>query len=64
MALVNANIGLKTLDDRAQIELWAQNLFDKRYITNHLLTPFQVATDVSGYVGAPRTIGITLRGKF
>ncbi len=62
-ALLNANIGLKSLSSGVQIEGWVQNLTDKRYLTGHFQTPFQ-AGDENSYVGAPRTFGVTVRAAF
>lgn len=62
-ALVDANLGLKSLDANWQIEGFVRNLFNKVYITSHFNTPLQTG-DINGYLGAPRTYGITLRGSF
>lgn len=62
-ALVNANLGLKSLSAGWQIEGFVQNLFDKDYVTSHFNTPLQ-GDDRNAYLGAPRTYGITLRGSF
>lgn len=62
-ALVNANLGLKSLSAGWQIEGYVQNLFNKAYVTSHFNTPLQ-GDDRNAYLGAPRTYGITLRGSF
>jgi outer membrane receptor protein involved in Fe transport len=62
-ALVNTSLGLTSLRSNWTAELWAQNLLDKRYVTQHFETPLQTGT-INAYVGDPRTFGITLRGKF
>jgi outer membrane receptor protein involved in Fe transport len=62
-ALVNANLGLKSLSAGWQIEGFVQNLFNQDYVTSHFNTPLQ-GDDRNAYLGAPRTYGITLRGSF
>ena len=69
-ALVNARVGIGAQDDRWAVELWANNLFDKEYLQVGFNGPFQVdeANDsisvYNAFLGAPRTYGVTLRGKF
>lgn len=75
--LVNARIGIGSSDDRWSLELWSNNLLDQDYLQVAFNGPFQVDTsspysptadaNVSTYdtfLGAPRTVGLTLRGKF
>ena len=75
--LVNARIGIGSADERWSGELWSNNLFDQDYLQVAFNGPFQVDTsnpysatadaNVSTYdtfLGAPRTVGVTLRGKF
>ena len=77
--LVNARVGLRGPDERWSIELWGQNVFDKRYAQVAFNTPFQAGTSsapfvdpqfpggrqiFSQFLAEPRTYGITLRGKF
>jgi iron complex outermembrane recepter protein len=69
--LVNARLGFGTKDQTWMVELWAQNVTDEEY--------FQVAFDatlqgsstgptatsmINGFLGAPRTYGVTARFKF
>ena len=75
--LVNARIGIGAADERWTVELFSNNLFDQDYLQVAFNGPFQVDTsnpysltadnNVSTYdtfLGAPRTVGVTLRGKF
>ena len=75
--LVNARIGIGSADDRWTVELFSNNLFDQDYLQVAFNGPFQVDTsnpysatadnNISTYdtfLGAPRTVGLTLRGKF
>jgi iron complex outermembrane recepter protein len=78
--IVNARIGIRGPDDRWAIELWAQNLFDIDYAQVAFNTPFQAGTtaapfnDAGNYPGGrqifsqflaePRTVGVTVRGRF
>jgi outer membrane receptor protein involved in Fe transport len=61
-ALVNARVGLGAADGRWRLELWAQNLFDKRYAQVAFGAPFQTGT-IGAFLGPPRTFGATLRVK-
>ncbi len=75
--LVNARVGIGATDERWTVELWSNNLFDQDYLQVAFNGPFQVDTtnpysltadnNISTYdtfLGAPRTVGVTLRGKF
>jgi len=75
--LVNARIGIGAQDERWSVELFSNNLFDQDYLQVAFNGPFQTDTsnpynatadaNVSTYdtfLGAPRTVGLTLRGKF
>ncbi len=60
---VNLRAGLSTISDSVGIELWAQNIFDTptRGVTfNTTLRSGSRST----FILEPRTIGVTLRGKF
>lgn len=61
--LLNLSLGLKSLAQGWSIEGWCLNCGDKRYLTQHFQTPLQTG-DQNAYVGAPRTYGVTLRGRF
>jgi iron complex outermembrane recepter protein len=61
--LVNAQIGVRTVDDRLEALLWSTNLFDKQY---RPLTFDSVSQTGSWhtFTGVPRLWGVTLRGNF
>jgi outer membrane receptor protein involved in Fe transport len=59
-ALVNARLGVGAASGAWRVELWAQNLFDKRYEQVAFGAPFQSNT-IGAFLGAPRTLGATLR---
>lgn len=63
VTLVNATIGLKSLNSGWRVELWGQNLTDETYVVQHFETPLQTG-DKNAYLGAPRTYGITVRASF
>lgn len=78
-AVFNGRIGIGSKDERWTLEGWAQNLFDEDYYQVVFAAPLQgqfiptgsttysPATDSNTYnafLGAPRTIGATLRLKF
>lgn len=59
--LTNLGFGVKTADGRYALQVWAKNLFDKRYAT-----AFGSATSATPYIkifGDPRIIGVTLTAK-
>lgn len=77
--LINGRIGLTGPDGRWGIELFGQNLFNKKYQQIAADAPFQGASSIGevtkgntslsnqlfiAFPGEPRTYGITLRGKF
>lgn len=62
-ALLNANLGVKSIGAGWQLEAWVQNLTNKNYITAHFNTPLQ-GTDRNAYLGEPRTYGVTARMRF
>jgi len=57
--LVNGQIGIASRDDRYRIAVFARNLLKKDY----LLIP-STQTVRAEYLGEPRTIGVTVNGKF
>ena len=61
-ALVNARLGVGSANGRWRVELWADNLFDQRYLQVAFGAPFQTGT-IGAFLGAPRTVGATLRIK-
>jgi outer membrane receptor protein involved in Fe transport len=78
--LVNARVALGSQDDHWTIELWGQNLFDKKYTqvgfngflqgssglsaTNKVYSAAADTITYDAFLGAPRTYGMTLRSKF
>ncbi|HEX2558542.1 TonB-dependent receptor domain-containing protein, partial [Phenylobacterium sp.] len=65
-SVVNARIGARFGDGRYEVALWANNLLDETYFTT-LGSASIVGAAVygfSGQLGAPRTIGATLRAEF
>ncbi|WP_309091869.1 TonB-dependent receptor [Phenylobacterium sp.] len=70
MVLVNGRVGLGAEDESWTVELWANNLFDKNYLQVGFNGPYQVdeANDAisvyNAFLGAPRTVGATLRFKY
>ncbi|CAN5238630.1 TonB-dependent receptor [soil metagenome] len=61
-ALASARVGTLLKDDRIDLQLWVENLFDKAYYSN-LLGLTKATGIVTGYAGNPRTYGITARFK-
>ncbi|MGE4429709.1 MAG: TonB-dependent receptor [Sphingobium sp.] len=57
---VNSSITWKSLDDHLNIRVWAQNLFDERYLVTALESGLG---DLIVYA-PPRTYGVTLTTKF
>jgi outer membrane receptor protein involved in Fe transport len=61
--LMNASVGLGSLDQDWGIELWVRNLTDERVLNLAFDTPFQTGNQ-SGVVEPPRMMGVTLRAQF
>ncbi|ACG78434.1 TonB-dependent receptor [Phenylobacterium zucineum HLK1] len=70
MVLVNGRIGIGAQDESWTVELWANNLFDKEYVQVGFNGPYQVDEAVDAisvydaFLGAPRTVGATLRFRY
>ncbi|HEY9218931.1 MAG TPA: TonB-dependent receptor [Phenylobacterium sp.] len=65
-SVVNARVGASFGDGRYDVSVWANNLLDEEYF-NTLGSSSIVGASVygfSGQLGAPRTIGATLRAEF
>ena len=67
--LVNARLAFFPRGERYSIEFWAENLFNKDYRQVVFDAPFQNAPTNSqgvldGFLGQPRTYGVTLRAKY
>lgn len=58
--LVNARLALAQSEDAWSIELWGRNLTDEDYLEQSFDTPLQIGT-INAFLGAPRTLGVTLR---
>ena len=62
-AVVDGRIGLGPRDKRWSVELWAENLLNQQYFQIKYDAPFQTGT-IDGFLGQPRTYGVTLRPKY
>ena len=63
LTLLNARLGIGAEDKRWGVEVWAQNLTDEDYYQVIVDQPLQSGT-YAGFLGAPRTWGVTLRASF
>jgi len=65
-SLINARVGAKFGDGRYDLSLWADNLLDETYFQSSGTASIVGASayGVSARLGAPRTIGATLRATF
>ena len=61
-ALASARAGVLLMNDRVDLQLWVENLFDKSYFIN-LLGYTKSTGIIQGYPGNPRTFGVTARFK-
>jgi iron complex outermembrane receptor protein len=61
-ALASARVGTLLDNGRLDVQLWAENLFDKAYFIN-LLGYTKSTGIIQGYPGNPRTYGVTVRVK-
>jgi outer membrane receptor protein involved in Fe transport len=68
--LVNARLGLGTLDERVSVELWGRNIFDEDYHQISFDVPLQSGNanpqvrNYAAFLGDPRTVGVTLRVRY
>jgi iron complex outermembrane receptor protein len=62
-ALTNLRVGAQLKPYGLEAQFWVENLFDKAYYSN-LLGLTKSTGIVQGYVGNPRTMGVTLRATF
>ncbi len=60
--LVNARFVVGAVNKHWQVELWANNLTNETYTQVAYDAPLQTGS-INGFLGAPRTFGITLRGQ-
>jgi iron complex outermembrane receptor protein len=59
-ALTSVRVGTLLMNDRLDLQLWVENLFDKAYYSN-LLGLTKATGIVTGYAGNPRTFGVTAK---
>ena len=64
--LVNAKIGAALMGGKYDVSLWVDNLFNVKYFQNYGTSsiPGAGAFAVGGQLGAPRTLGATVRASF
>lgn len=62
-SLVNARLGVRSRDSQVDVSVWVRNLFDKDYYTSLTVAGFN-AGQVNGFLGEPRTAGVTMRARF
>ena len=62
-SLANLRVGTLFMNDSLDVQVWAENLFDKAYYIN-LLGLTKSTGLIQGYPGNPRTIGGTVRYHF
>ncbi len=60
LTLVNAGIGIR--HGNYSLTLWSKNLTDRRYLV--AFAPATAASPFAGILGDPRTLGLTLSGRF
>lgn len=58
--LLNARLALAQIEGAWSVELWGQNLTDEDYVEQSFDAPLQEGT-INAFLGAPRTLGVTLR---
>ncbi len=61
--LANARLTLGSANDRWSVDFWSQNLTDVEYYQVVIDAPLQTGS-WNGYLGAPRTYGVTFRLKY
>lgn len=61
--LLNARVSLGRSDERWDIELWAQNLTNEKYVQVGFDAPLQTGS-WNAFLGAPRTYGASFRLRF
>lgn len=60
-------LGVASYSTGLSVNVWCQNCTDERYVTQHFNSPLQNVGDdydYNGFVSAPRTYGLTIRGMF
>ncbi len=61
--IANGRVGLRLADQSTDVSFWVKNLLDEEYYTAIGVLPANVGA-TAGFVGAPRTLGVTLRQTF
>jgi outer membrane receptor protein involved in Fe transport len=61
--LLNARLGVGAPDNKWSVEVWGNNVADKRYYQVAFDAPFQYQS-LDAFMGEPRTLGVTGRVKF
>lgn len=60
--ITNATVGLTR--GRYELQLWARNLTDRKYVASSFATVTPTASAFNATLGEPRTVGLRLRAKF
>ncbi|VWX53492.1 TonB-dependent receptor [Novosphingobium sp. 9U] len=60
-SLINARVGVRTLDGLVDVQVWARNITDKLYYAS---LSAGTTGSVTGTLGDPQTYGVTLRTRF
>lgn len=66
-ALVNARLGLSSINQTWSLEFWARNLLDEEYAQIMFDVPLQLGAggpSQGAFLGDPRTYGVTLRARY
>lgn len=61
--MLNASVAIGAMDQAWGLEVWVRNLTDERVASIVIDVPFQAGSQVA-MMEAPRTFGVTLRGRF
>lgn len=61
--LVNARMGIRSINRRVDASIWVRNLFDKQYFGGLTVLAGNTGA-IGGQLGDPRTYGVTLRFHF
>ncbi|HEX7856068.1 MAG TPA: TonB-dependent receptor [Sphingobium sp.] len=62
-SLVNARVGARFAEGAIDVSLFARNLFNENYFTSLTVAGFN-AGQVNGFLGEPRIVGVTVRGRY
>ncbi|MBV1905592.1 MAG: TonB-dependent receptor, partial [Pseudomonadales bacterium] len=62
--LVNLQIGIRSADDRWDLQVWSRNLFDNQVESLIFNSVFQSGGSFSAFLGAPRMSGVTITSHF